>query len=97
MSEGGCGCYEEEEDARIEQLWERLQHASMKIDGMTIEATTHALTDELGRDLAKGELEYRLYIDEHDGCDELVFTAESWAEVKKALELTEDPSPPEDM
>lgn len=93
MSEGGCDCYVEEAEQLVAKTFARLKNLSTVISGMTSEPATHRMEDDLGRNLNKGETEYRLYVHEADGCDELVFGAESWAELKHILKWTEDPPP----
>lgn len=99
-SEGGCECEEAQEEDR-ENIMIRLMHPEMKVCGLTVEkvlTSVWAGPDDLRDTLQIGDMEYRLYITEHDGCDELVFTAKSWDYIKnKVLKLSEDPKPPIDL
>ena len=83
MSEGGCGCYEERLEKLYEEVIERLQNAT--IDCTQHETASWTTTDELGDDLIKGSLLVRVYLDEKDGCDELIFSAGNWNDVKIAI------------
>lgn len=89
LSEGGCGCWEEEAERRTEEIMARLQDSRCAIDGLERAPARFETDDDLGRSLSKGEIEVRIFITEHDGVDELVFTEESWAEIRKIISFEE--------
>jgi hypothetical protein len=87
-SEGGCGCWEEKRERLWDEIIARLERAT--IECVEYESLTHYCEDELGDDISKHCLHARVYIDESDGSDELLFTESNWDEVKKAIGY-EDP------
>lgn len=81
-SEYYCGCYEEEAEQKQEETIQRLTDERCKIDDIEREPARWGVDDDFGGNISKGETEVRLFITEHDGVDELVFTEENWAELK---------------
>jgi hypothetical protein len=84
LSEGGCGCYEQ----RKEELWhetvDRLRHST--IDMIEQEKASFSGDDDLGDYISKGFLQVRVYITEPDEkIDELVFSINSWEELKPVI------------
>lgn len=89
MSEGGCGCWQEEAERRDEETLERLGDKRCRIDGLEREPARFDTDADFGESIAKGETEVRIFVTEHDGEDELVFTEDAWIEVKRIIGFEE--------
>lgn len=87
LSEGGCYCFEEEAEQKAADTWKRLR--ACRVESVESETSPYGLEmDDLGDlDVGSGDLVYRVFITEPGNeCDELVFSENSWDEIKKGLE-----------
>jgi len=84
LNEGGCGCYEEQEEQRQEELLERLESCTIE-DVETSQDNYRSTCDWSGETIHAGEVEIRLYIKEKDGEDEICLTPESYDEIRGLL------------
>jgi len=89
MSEGGCYCCENEEEQRSRETVIRLKDRRCSIDSLERTPARHDTKADFGRSICKGETEVRIFITEHDGVDEIVFTEDAWETLKLLIDFKE--------